>query len=104
MNLLNFTQQGLLRDGERIETMKSLQQEIPNNRVLRPKCHNLNGIWALKPYYLGPWTLRDKDLVFTLMKLRVWAKTCMAYKVYSTGTMKGFSFCRIMQEFCSSAV
>ena len=22
----------------------------------------MNGIWALKPYYLGPWTLRDKYL------------------------------------------
>ena len=25
----------------------------PNNRVLGPKFYNLNGIWALKPYYLG---------------------------------------------------
>ena len=22
--------------------------------VLGPKCYNINGIWALKPYYLGP--------------------------------------------------
>ena len=27
----------------------------PNNRALGPK---YNYIWALKPYYLGPWTLR----------------------------------------------
>ena len=30
----------------------------PNNRVSGPKYYNMNGIWALKPYYLGPWTLR----------------------------------------------
>ena len=30
----------------------------PNNRVLGPKYYNINGIWALKPCYLGPWTLR----------------------------------------------
>ena len=29
-----------------------------NNGVLGPKYHNVCGIWALKPYYLGPWTLR----------------------------------------------
>ena len=23
-----------------------------------PNAYNINGIWALKPYYLGPWTLR----------------------------------------------
>ena len=28
-------------------------------RVLGAKYHNVNGSWALKPYYLGPWTLRD---------------------------------------------
>ena len=26
--------------------------------VLGPKYYNLNGIWDLKPHYLGPWTLR----------------------------------------------
>ena len=30
----------------------------PNNGVLGPKYYHVNGIWALKPYYLGPWTLR----------------------------------------------
>ena len=30
----------------------------PNNRALGPKYCNINGIWALNPYYLGPWTLR----------------------------------------------
>ena len=30
----------------------------PNIRVLGPKYYNINGIWALIPYYLGPWTLR----------------------------------------------
>ena len=27
--------------------------------ALGPKYYNVNGIWALKPYYLGPWTLRE---------------------------------------------
>ena len=31
----------------------------PNNRALGPKYYNVHGIWALKPYDLGPWTLRD---------------------------------------------
>ena len=26
----------------------------------------MNGIWALKPYYLGPWTLREGLLVYGL--------------------------------------
>ena len=30
----------------------------PNNGVLVPKYYDIHGIWALKPYYLGPWTLR----------------------------------------------
>ena len=30
----------------------------PNNGILGPKYSNINGIWALKPYYLAPWTLR----------------------------------------------
>ena len=30
----------------------------PNNRVLGPRYHLYYSIWALKPYYLGPWTLR----------------------------------------------
>ena len=32
----------------------------PNDRVLGPKYYSINGILALKPYYLGPWTLRIK--------------------------------------------
>ena len=27
------------------------------SRVLGPKYYSTYGIWALKPYYLGPWTL-----------------------------------------------
>ena len=30
----------------------------PNNGVLGPKYYNIHGVWALKPYYLGPWPLR----------------------------------------------
>ena len=28
--------------------------------VLGHKYYNINGIWALKPSYLGLWTLRDR--------------------------------------------
>ena len=36
----------------------ALRVQDPNNKVLGPKHYNVNGIWALKPYSLGPWTLR----------------------------------------------
>ena len=39
-----------------------------NNRVLGPKYYNMNGIWGLKPDYLGPWTLRARQKV----KRQVW--------------------------------
>ena len=32
----------------------------PNNRVLGPNSYQVNNIWALKPCYLGPWTLGVK--------------------------------------------
>ena len=35
-----------------------LGSKDPYNRVSGPKYYNINGIWALKPHYLGPWTLR----------------------------------------------
>ena len=31
----------------------------PNNGVLVPKYYDINGIWALKLYYLGPWAVRE---------------------------------------------
>ena len=31
----------------------------PSTRALGPKYYNINGIWALKPHYLGPWTLMN---------------------------------------------
>ena len=31
----------------------------PNNKVSGPKYYDTIGIWALKPHYLGPWTLRE---------------------------------------------
>ena len=30
----------------------------PNNRVLGPKYHECYSLWALKPYFFFPWTLR----------------------------------------------
>ena len=54
--------------GPRTQTKGSLQRGSrgiyrgckghPNSMVLGPKYYNINGIWALKPHYLGPWTLR----------------------------------------------
>ena len=29
--------------------------------VLKPKYYNIDGIWALNPYYLGPCTLRVRE-------------------------------------------
>ena len=40
----------------------------PNNRVLGPKYYNINSIWALKPYYLGPWTLREDQVLSSVTK------------------------------------
>ena len=36
----------------------------PNKRVLGPKYYNINGIWALKPYYFSPWTLKVYVKIF----------------------------------------
>ena len=36
-----------------------LGSKDPNNRVLGPKYYSMNGMRALKPSYLGPWTLRE---------------------------------------------
>ena len=30
----------------------------PKNRALGPKCHNIYGLWALRPCYLGPLMLK----------------------------------------------
>ena len=41
--------------------MPSLGSQVskgPKNRVFGPKYYNINSIWALKPYYLAPWSLR----------------------------------------------
>ena len=35
----------------------------PDNRVLGPKYYDIVGIWPLKPYYLGPWTLNPKPYI-----------------------------------------
>ena len=33
--------------------------KYPTSRVLGSKINTLNGLWSLKPYYLGTWTLWD---------------------------------------------
>ena len=35
-----------------------LGSKDPNTRVLGPKNNQYYGLWALKPHYFGPWTLR----------------------------------------------
>ena len=43
----------------------SLRVQDPNSKVLGPKYYTTCGIWALKPHYLGPRTLRAWEcLVF----------------------------------------
>ena len=44
---------------------------LMNNRALGPKYYNINGIWALKPHYLGPWTLRVQHGSFLSVGVRV---------------------------------
>ena len=44
--------------GERRLCRGSLRSKDPNESASGPKYYNMNGIWDLKPYYLGPWTLR----------------------------------------------
>ena len=43
--------------GRSLETQGS-KAEDTNNRALGPTYSNVYGIWALKPYHLGPWTPR----------------------------------------------
>ena len=54
----------VLRDyglaGESRSTRLPQGSKDPNIRVLGPKYYNMNGIWALKPHYSGPWTLNPK--------------------------------------------
>ena len=33
----------------------------PTTRVFGPIYSSINGIWALRPFYLGPWTRRERD-------------------------------------------
>ena len=47
----------------------------PNNRVLGPKYNEYYSIWALKPYYLGPWTL-GKDKAFVALDFLVLEEEC----------------------------
>ena len=37
----------------------------PNNRASGPKYYNFHGIWDLKLYYLGPWTLMVLHMDYT---------------------------------------
>ena len=39
----------------------TLRVQGPKNRVLGSTYYKIDGIWALKPCYLCPWTLRVKD-------------------------------------------
>ena len=60
--------------------IEALRVKDPNNRVSGPNYYNLTGIWALKPYYLGPWTLREGFGEFGAKVLRgvVWDETAWA--------------------------
>ena len=41
----------------------------PNNRALEPKYHSYSSIWAPKPCYLGPWTLRGIHLYIYIIHI-----------------------------------
>ena len=49
------------RHGEGMPALTKPTPKGPRTQIIRvsgPKYHDINGSWALKPYYLGPWTLR----------------------------------------------
>ena len=58
-----------------------LGSKDPNNGVLGPKYYDINGIWALNPYYLGPWTLRG---LYSTCKLK--PRTLLHILIYRTCT------------------
>ena len=41
----------------------------PIKRFLGPKHYDTSGIWALKPFYLSPWTLRVWQLVMVIVEV-----------------------------------
>ena len=43
---------------DRVSLYRMLGAKTQIMRVLGPKYYNVNGIWVVKPYYLGPRTLR----------------------------------------------
>ena len=49
--------------------------------VLKLKDFNINGIWALKPYHLGPWTLRvlDRHPAVNLARPQLFPEKVMVY-------------------------
>ena len=47
---------------------------IPKGPRSGPKYYSINGIWALKPYYLGPWTLRECHKTVALISFAYWKK------------------------------
>ena len=47
-------------------TVQTQGSKDPNNRVLKPKYYAINFLWALKPYYLGPWTFRETCRFYVL--------------------------------------
>ena len=50
-----------------------------NNMVLGSKYCNIHGIGALKPYYLGPWTLRVCYLTPVSLKANSWTLHCWKF-------------------------
>ena len=38
--------------------MEALRVQKPKSYALSAKYYNLNGLWALKPEYRGPWAVR----------------------------------------------
>ena len=48
----------LLKEASETRTIEPQGSKVSSNRVLGPKYYTIYGISGLKPYYLGPWTLR----------------------------------------------
>ena len=68
--LLDYTQSHILGDYIYIHIYIPEGSKDSNNGVSGPKYYNIDGIWALKPHDLGPWTLRIDRYIYIYLQNR----------------------------------
>ena len=66
----------------------------PNNKVLEPKYYSVNGIWALIPHYLGPWTLgvTINSMITTIIRNMLLTLTVKGLRDSAQWLAKGVGF------------